>query len=603
MKTHKQQLLDSLRNHIGAVQTKIAQGLQEATATASKSIRDIAKMKPENQPVEMQLRSIAIQRVEELNHLRKTPYFVKCEVIDGETKQSKTFYFAKHQFSDESIYSWVAPIASIRFETPGTVSYTVPSGERKQLLLTAREQYMIVDGKVLFFAREEGTSPRELVYQEHFTQRKQGFVLPEIVAQMEKAQDQVIRAHHAGPLVISGPAGSGKTTLALHRVAYLTQAPDTATLYPTDKIIVFVQDTGTKEYFSQLLPELGIHNVTITTFSSWALSILGLTDYTYITRYGNTDEERDIYEYQKIKALREQTLPQYTKSNPLTVLTTMYGTLPQFIQQKKEKKLDRFDITILISAYLATYTKIETTETNSVIVNNVLKKRVTKNLIQYSLMVIDEFQNYLPEQLTVLKSCVRNETKSIIYVGDTAQQVYLGTIKQWGEIQETITPERSIKLDKVYRNTKNILTYIKHLGYAITIPEGIKEGPPVIERYTESFEEEIEHIKNYISQYADGSIGILSKNETYLYPFKHAFEHAPNIHILTMNESQGVEFDLVCIVGIRADTFTVTHHTDVAPQHIIERTAMQKDLLYVALTRAITELHVLGNKKLAEVIL
>ena len=45
--------------------------------------------------------------------------------------------------------------------------------------------------------------------------------------QMEKAQDQVIRAHHAGPLVISGPAGSGKTTLALHRVAFLTQSPET----------------------------------------------------------------------------------------------------------------------------------------------------------------------------------------------------------------------------------------------------------------------------------------------------------------------------------------------------------------------------------------
>lgn len=66
---------------------------------------------------------------------------------------------------------------------------------------------------------------------------------------MEKAQDQVIRASHKGSLVIGGPAGSGKTTLALHRVAYLTQAPETSEFYPTKSIIVFVQDTGTKITF------------------------------------------------------------------------------------------------------------------------------------------------------------------------------------------------------------------------------------------------------------------------------------------------------------------------------------------------------------------
>jgi len=101
----------------------------------------------------------------------------------------------------------------------------------------------------MFFSKEVEGRARELIYQEHFTNRKTGFMLPEIVAEMEKSQDQVIRAHHEGPLVISGPAGSGKTTLAFHRVAYLTQAPDTALHYREDSIIIFVQDNGTKEYF------------------------------------------------------------------------------------------------------------------------------------------------------------------------------------------------------------------------------------------------------------------------------------------------------------------------------------------------------------------
>lgn len=584
------------------VRSKIDEHLQEMRVSANKSIREISKMKPENQPVEMQLRAIAIQRVEELTHLYKTPYFIKCEAVDIDTNEAKTYYFAKHQLTNESIYSWIAPIASIRFESPGPVSYTLPSGEIKKLTLTTREQYMIVDGKVLFFAKEEGAAPRELIYQEHFTQKKSGFILPEIVAQMEKAQDQVIRAHYRGPLSISGPAGSGKTTLALHRVAYLTQAPDTASLYPPEKILVLVQDTGTKEYFSQLLPELGIHNVTITTFAIWAMQILGITDYTYVARYGNTDEERDMYEYQKIQVLRGQknTIPTYS-SNPLTVLSKAYEGIALFTMQKKEKKLDRFDLTILLTAYFTKYQKFEMTQTMNVITKNVLRRRVQKTLLQYSLMVVDEFQNYLPEQLLLLKSCIHPETNSTIYVGDTAQQVYLGTIKKWGEIQEDILPARNIRLDKVYRNTRHILQFILDLGYNITIPSGIKEGPLVTEKITETAQQEIEHIRSLLLHYKDGSIGILSKEAAYLQDFKEAFNLCPNIHVLTMNESQGVEFDLVCIVGIYKDIFAVHTHSDVLPQHIAERKAMQKDLLYVALTRAVTELHILGRHYLKHI--
>ena len=105
-----------------------------------------------------------------------------------------------------------------------------------------------------------------------------------------------------------------------------------------------------------------------------------------------------------------------------------------------------------------------------------------------------------------------------------------------------------------------------------------------------------------LGKYQQGSVGILAKSESYLAPFKEAFKNNKNIHPLTMNESQGVEFDLVCIVGINSETFKVTHHEDILPEHIKERTSMQKDLLYVALTRAITELHILGSSNLKDVI-
>ena len=69
-----------------------------------------------------------------------------------------------------------------------------------------------------------------------------------------------------------------------------------------------------------------------------------------------------------------------------------------------------------------------------------------------------------------------------------------------------------------------------------------------------------------------------------------------------MLESQGVEFDIVFIVGVNKKSFEIKHDVDVLPKHIDERKRMQKDLLYVALTRAITELHILGEDTLSDIL-
>ena len=605
MEKYKEKLLNILKSHIVFIRGKIKENLEKTKVIASKNLRDISKMRPEDQMAQMQLVANAQNRLVELEHLDSSPYFIKCSIKD-ENGEDKDYFFSKHQFSEEFIYSWVAPVSSIRFENPGEASYRLPDGTYKKVLIKEKEQYMIVGGKIIFFAKETMDKPRELIYQEHFTRQKSEFALPEIVAQIEKAQDQVIRASHKGPLVISGPAGSGKTTLALHRVAYLTQAPDTASFYPPRSIIVFVQDTGTKEYFSTLLPGLGINDVSIVTFSEWGIKVLGLDEYIYEERYGETEEEKDLYEYQKLKSMRENPIPKWS-SNIFRLLNTKYDSYllnnkKLFEQQKKEKKLDCFDLCILLESYFKKYGKFETRREYKTFVKDKIVKKTEKTLASYSLMIIDEFQNYLPEQLAIFKSCQKEDTKSVVYVGDIAQQVKLGTIRNFSELDEVISQDRNIRLNKVYRNTKNILFFIKELGYKVEIPEGVKIGPSVFENITNTTDEEIDHIRKHIIKYEKGSVGILSKDELYLIPFKQEFAEEKNIHVLTMLESQGVEFDLVVIVGVNKNSFEIKHSIDVLPSHLEERNRMQKDLLYVALTRAITELHILGTSKLKDVI-
>src|SRR3989339_586829 len=136
MEKYKEKLLNSLKSHIDFIRQRILVSLEKTQILASKSVKEIARMRPEDQIVQMQLKANAENRVVELKNLESSPYFMKCYITD-----------------------------------------------------------------------EDG------VDKEYFTRQKSEFALPEIIAQIEKAQDQVIRAEHVGPLAISGPAGSGKTTL------------------------------------------------------------------------------------------------------------------------------------------------------------------------------------------------------------------------------------------------------------------------------------------------------------------------------------------------------------------------------------------------------
>ena len=529
--------------------------LDKAIAEISELIdMKIGAAKVEDKWLNESVRRMSRERLSQFIKMKGSPYFSKCTTT---FESKKDFYFGKFTFPEAGIYSWVAPIASIRFDAPGKTSYTLPNGTIKSGTLHEKDDYQITDGKILFYSTESETTPRTLVHQEYFSV-KRGFMLPEIVSQMEKAQDRIIRATHKNPLVISGPAGSGKTTLALHRVAYLLQAPLTTDLYLNSHITVFVQDQRSKEYFSHLLPELGITTVTIQTYNEWALKTLDLED---IQTVASLDNDY-VYEQHKIQALREAVkngLPNFSKS-VFSVLGKIYN-LDAFSKQKELQVLDRIDLTLLLLLYT----------------NN----RKRKSVLEYNLIVVDEFQNYLPEQLSLLKSCINPDTRSTIYVGDIAQQINPGALREWTSIGEMIPEDRHVLLKKVYRNTRHILDYINTLGYEVSIPEGIKPGTPV------------EHISlSDIKIPKDGTIGILGITEKDLSSARKQIETNENVHIMTVREAQGLEFDTVVLVGFDKENYFEQYKE--VPEHLQnEKQKIDRDLLYIGLTRAMKELRLI----------
>jgi superfamily I DNA/RNA helicase len=170
-----------------------------------------------------------------------------------------------------------------------------------------------------------------------------------------------------------------------------------------------------------------------------------------------------------------------------------------------------------------------------------------------------------------------------MYIGDLAQQTQLGTIRSWKEIGEDIPETRHVHLHKVYRNTKEILRYIAHRGYSIDISPQLPEGKPVITKQI-AYQHLNTYIQDHITAHGSQHIGLLFEE-------KHLAEHVAHlsstqIHILSMTESQGLEFDIVYIFASPATKKNQKRSPkfEEALQHI------KKDMWYVAMTRAMKEL-------------
>lgn len=587
----KDELLATARAEISAVQTKLQAATEEKITRAERTGKTTGALSAGDAIIERTLLAHHQEQLGNLKHLYPSPYFAFCNF---ETKgERKNMYFGKFSFREANIYSWITPAAALRFKTPGTASYTRPDGTEQVGHIHRKDQYLIVDGKILFFAIEDQAHPRELIYQEHFSRHKQGFVLPEVVEQMEQAQDQVVRAPYAGPLVITGPAGSGKTTLALHRVAYLMQAPETAEFFPPESVLVLVQDAGTKAYFSNLLPSLGIVGVTIQTFDEWALAALELSGYHALSRSRENGPAELAYDFAKLTAVRSAPALTWEKKDPFKLLEKIYQ--PQFTpaqqtawqKQISTRTLDRFDVALLLRAKRNvgefTFEKNYYEELK----NGRYQKKSGRFPVRYNLMIIDEFQNYLPEQIAILKTTLNKRTESVVYVGDLAQQTRLGTVRDWESIGEKIPVERLVKLQKVYRNTKQILKYIQTLGYSVIIPEGIKEGAPVDVHPASTNQEELAILESLTPTDTNQTLGILYPSDDYFVSQKSFFAEKTNVRCLTFYEAQGVEFDTVAIVGMH-DAFFSTDEVPEGAQEEVQR--MRRDLYYVALTRAMEKL-------------
>ena len=202
------------------------------------------------------------QIVRQLKYLLKTPYFGRIDFKEDGTDWTEQIYIGRYGFCNKKtfeyeIYDWRSPIANMFYECfPGRAAYKCPAGVISGDL-SCKRQYQIKEGVLEYFYDTNMAVSDELLGK--VLSENTDKVLRVIIDTITKEQNNAIRQPHGIDLLVVGPAGSGKTSVGMHRLAYLLY--NNRENMAADKIVVMSRNSIFSSYIAGILPELGEENV------------------------------------------------------------------------------------------------------------------------------------------------------------------------------------------------------------------------------------------------------------------------------------------------------------------------------------------------------
>ncbi|MFC3748985.1 RNA polymerase recycling motor HelD [Paenibacillus sp. GCM10012306] len=221
---------------------------------------------------------LRLQRYKSMKRLLPSPYFGRIDFHEDGLKFSEKVYIGVSSFVDEDglnflVYDWRTPIASMYYDhSPGAAEYDTPGGQITGNM-TLKRQYQIRDGKLQNVFDTSVTIGDELLQQ--VLGKGADNQMKSIVATIQREQNVIIRDDKSHMLIVQGAAGSGKTSAALQRVAYLLYKHRER--LSADQIVLFSPNPMFNSYVSTVLPELGEENMQQTTFQEYLAYWLGGT--------------------------------------------------------------------------------------------------------------------------------------------------------------------------------------------------------------------------------------------------------------------------------------------------------------------------------------
>ncbi|MEN8077189.1 UvrD-helicase domain-containing protein [Clostridioides difficile] len=281
-----------------------------------------------------QLHSKKISRIRTLEKQLSNPYFARIDFKeDGE--DSESFYIGLSTVEDEDnfdifVFDWRSPVANMFYDFEAGPAYYDAPVRRIEGHIEFTRQYNIKNGEIVFMHNSN-----ESLCDEALTSMLSGNAtdkMKNIVASIQKEQNDIIRSDDSKVLFIQGAAGSGKTSIALHRSAYL--------LYKhrknlsAENILIFSPNEVFAEYISDVLPELGESNIRQTTFELYSKRFLP-SNYLYESKNDHLDyiysNNTDLNEFNK----RTKSMEYKNTLDFMNVLNSFISNIPRLITNIK----------------------------------------------------------------------------------------------------------------------------------------------------------------------------------------------------------------------------------------------------------------------------
>lgn len=567
-----------------------------------------------------------IVKVYKLYRSKETPYFSR---IDFETKDGNNTYYIGLTGVDEDyeplVYDWRAPVANLYYNYGVGISKYEIDDEVVEGKTTLKRQFDIKMGK-LVSAYDSSVDSRDKLL-ESVLEHNSSEQMKNIVKTIQKEQNEIIRYGGTSNLIVEGVAGSGKTSVALHRVAYLLYNQKNLT---NKNVLILSPNAVFSNYISNVLPELGEENVLSTTFDDFATNFIrgvkveSITEFVerhyemgtakdetveektpmrYKDRLNNFLEEYYDYLHFDKKIGLKKTFVTSAELNEIKASVPRKLSLSDRFTYIAEKVCGKFQIDEVKNAegMKETIMKILGIEKNPLKLYEKFSHREITNVVPYEdifailylyfevwgypsyshilYVVIDEAQDYSMWQFEFLRRIFNRAVFTIL--GDKNQRVnpYI-RYNSMEEIAEVFKNSKYKKLFNTYRSSEEIIEY----SNAILGLKGIKSirpsnGLDVVNRTSDDL---IADIKEEIARYkALGfeRIAVVTKKGSYA---KYLSEKiaCESVTFIPVYLAKGLEYDAVIVANELTEAFTKE----------------EASLLYVAATRALHALTIFNQE-------
>ena len=192
----------------------------------------------------------------------KKPYFGRIVFHDEALNKEESLYIGRGGIAKDTTHQmvtdWRAPVANAYYENGlGKCSYPVPDGQQMEIELLLKRTYEIEDAKLIDYYDSEVVANDELLTR--YLAKNKKAVLGEIIATIQQEQNEIIRKSPYHSMIVQGVAGSGKTTVAMHRISYILYnyeedfRPEDFYIIGSNRILL--------NYITSVLPELDVYGI------------------------------------------------------------------------------------------------------------------------------------------------------------------------------------------------------------------------------------------------------------------------------------------------------------------------------------------------------